>query len=86
MSSQTPKHPTFEEARIPLMVVALSPMALMCRDRAREAHQGAAVATTRKLRGFWDEMERRWLVLAEGYEIPHVMHSFVRNRRNERMH
>jgi hypothetical protein len=86
MSSQTPQHPTFEEARILLMVVALSSMALMCRDRAREAHQGAAVATTQKLRVFWDEMERRWLVLAEGYEISHDMHSIVRNRRNERMH
>jgi hypothetical protein len=68
------------------MLVGVSPMASMCRDRAREAHRGEVAATNQKLRGFWHKMELRWLVLAEGYEISHIMHSCVRNRRNERLH
>jgi hypothetical protein len=68
------------------MLVAVSPMATMCRDRAREAHRGEVAATNQKLRGFWHQMEHRWLVLAERYEMSHIMHSCVRNRRNERLH
>lgn len=68
------------------MVAALSPMGSMCRARAREARRGADVATTRQLRGFWHEMERRWLILARGYEMSQVMHAIASKRRNGTLH
>jgi hypothetical protein len=69
-----------------LMFVAVSPMVSMCRDRAREAHQGAADAADQKIRGFWQEMEHHWLSLAEGYEMSDIAHAFAHDRRNGRLH
>jgi hypothetical protein len=67
------------------MFVAVSPMVAMCRDRAR-SHQGATDAFDQEIRGFWQEMEHRWLILAEGYETSHIAHGVPRNRRGGRLH
>ena len=68
------------------MFVAVSPMVSMCLDRAREAHQEEAEAADRKFRGFWHEMELRRLVLAQGYEMSHVVHAETSDRGNGRVH
>ena len=68
------------------MFVAVSPMVSMCRDRAREAHQGAADAADQKIRGFWQEMEHHWLSLAEDYEMSDIVHAFPHIRRSGRLH
>jgi CheY-like chemotaxis protein len=77
--------PTVQPPNTP-MFVAVSPMVAMCRDRAREAHQGAADAIDQKIRGFWQEMEHHWLILADDYETSHIAHEFPRSRRDGRLH
>jgi hypothetical protein len=51
------------------MLLALSPMVAVALERAQEARERAAAAAEEDERHFWREMERRWMKLAQSYEV-----------------
>ncbi len=50
------------------MLQALSPMVSVALTRAQEARDRASAASMGRDRRFWQEMERRWMKLAQSYE------------------
>ena len=51
------------------MLLALSPMVAVALTLAQEARDSAAAATSAEEQDFWREMERRWMTLAQSYEM-----------------
>jgi hypothetical protein len=51
------------------MLQALSPMVAVALARAQEARERATAAGPGQDRQFWLEMERRWMMLAQSYQM-----------------
>ena len=59
------------------MLQALSPRIAVALSRAQEARDRAVVATAGTDRRFWQEIERRWMKLAQTYEMAERFDAFI---------
>ena len=68
------------------MLLALSPMVAVALTRAQEARDSAAAATSAEEQDFWREMERRWMKLAQSYEMAERTEAFLAELRRKALH
>jgi hypothetical protein len=68
------------------MLLSLSPMVAVALERAQEAREWAAAATDQDDRQFWREMERRWMVLAQSYELAERTDTYLAELRLKKLH
>ncbi len=59
------------------MLKALSPKVLVALTRAQEAREQATTANVGGDRRFWRELERRWMLLAQSYEVTERIDTFL---------
>ena len=59
------------------MLQALSPRIAVALSRAQEARDWAAASTSGADREFWQEMERRWMKLAQSCEMAERFDAFI---------
>jgi hypothetical protein len=58
------------------MLQALSPKVLVALTRAHEARERAAAAPDGPDQLFWRELERRWMTLAQSYQLTERIDAF----------
>ena len=59
------------------MLQAVSPKVVIALTRAHEARERAAADPPGPTQRFWRELERRWLLLAQSYQVSERIDTFL---------